>query len=59
MREKGYKELKKLKQVAISSQNYLMQYLITRQELKYISDLNFTSYSEKNIVEMQMNARAY
>jgi len=57
LQEEGYKELKKLQQLAIASQNYFAQYIIYRQELNYISDMNFTGMAEKDLVEIQMKAR--
>jgi len=57
LQEEGYKELKKLQQIAIASQNHFTEYIIYRQELNYISDLNFTGMTEKDLVEIQMKAR--
>jgi hypothetical protein len=53
----GYKELKKLQQIAVSSQNYFIQYIIHRQTLNFLSDVNFQGLSEKDLVDMQMKAR--
>lgn len=57
LREEAYKELKKLQQMAIQSQNHLVQYITMREELNYCADLNFTQFTEKDLVDMQMNAR--
>lgn len=57
LQEEGYKELKKLQQLAVESQNYFTQYIIFRQLLNYISDTNFGGMSEKDLVETQGKAR--
>jgi len=57
LHEKGFKELKKLQQVAIKSQNHLMEYYISRQELNYAAELNFKGLTEKDLIQMQMKAR--
>lgn len=53
----AYKELKRLQQTAISSHHHLIQYIIYRQELAYIADMNFKGMSEKQVVNLQMKAR--
>lgn len=55
--DEAYKELKKLEQVAVDSQNHFIQYMICRQELNYLSDHNFHGFSEKGLIKMQMKAR--
>ena len=57
LQEEAYKELKKLKFIAIESQNHFMQYIISREELNYISDVNFPGMTEKDLIERQVQAR--
>lgn len=55
--QEAYKELKKLKQLAIVSQEHNIQYIIQRYELNYLSEINFEGISEKYLVEMQVRSR--
>ena len=55
--EESYKELKKLQQLAISSQYHFIQSITYRFELNYLSDNNFKGMTEKALVEKQMKAR--
>lgn len=55
--EEGFKELKKLQQLAITSQNHLMEYFISRQELNYAAELNFKDLTEKDLIQKQMKAK--
>ena len=55
--KEGFKELKKLQQLAITSQNHLMEYFISRQELNYLAELNFKDLTEKDLIQKQMKAR--
>ena len=57
LQEEAYKELKKLKLLAVETQNYFMQYVISREELNYISDVNFPGMTEKDLIEKQVQAR--
>jgi len=57
LNEEGIKELKKLHQVAVKSQNQLMEYFISRQELNYASELNFKGLTEKDLIQKQVKAR--
>lgn len=57
LHEEGFKELKKLQQVAIKSQNHLMEYFILRQELNYTAELNFKGITEKELIQKQVKAR--
>jgi hypothetical protein len=55
--KEGYKELKRLQQIAINSQEQLIQYILYRYELNYLAEINFDSVSENHLVEIQMQAR--
>lgn len=57
LNEEGFKELKKLQQVAAKSQNHLMEYFILRQELNYVAELNFNDLTEKDLIQKQVKAR--
>lgn len=57
LNEEGFKELKKLQQLAAKSQNHLMEYYILRQELSYTADLNFNGLTEKDLIQKQVKAR--
>lgn len=57
LEEEGRKELKRLKPLAVQSQNYLAQYMLYRQELNYASESDFRGMSEKGLVDAQMKAR--
>ena len=55
--EEGYRELKKLQQVAIASQEQFIEYLFYRYELNYLTEFNFPGVKENKLVEIQMKAR--
>jgi hypothetical protein len=55
--EEGYRELKRLQQLALHSQDHMVQYMIYRQMLNFLSENNFDKLSEKQLVGMQMKAR--
>lgn len=55
--EEAYKELKRLQQTAVTSQDNLIQYMIYRKELEYITEINFKGTTEKQMVALQMKAR--
>lgn len=57
LEEEGYKELKKLKTLAIKSQNNFLQFIIYRHELNHISNFNFVGHTEQDLIETQMKAR--
>ena len=55
--EESYRQLKKLRQEAIDSQQHLIEYFTYRYELNYLSELNFTGLSDRLLVNMQMQAK--
>ena len=57
LEEEGYKELKKMKILAVKSQNHLLQYIIYRYEMDYVFRLNFSAFTENDLIETQMKAR--
>ena len=54
----GFKELKNAQQLALLSQNYLMQYAAYRQELDILSGLSFPDVTENTIIELQMKGKS-
>jgi hypothetical protein len=52
--EEAYKELIKLKALAIKSQNKIIQFIIFREELNYLSSLNFVNLREKELIDTQI-----
>lgn len=50
----GFQELEKLKKSAQSSGNSMMELVIGRLELDYISQLNFQEINEKELIQSQM-----
>jgi hypothetical protein len=54
LEEEAYKELIRLKTLAIKSDNVFLQFLMNREELNYISSLNFSGLSEKNLIDSQI-----
>jgi hypothetical protein len=54
LEEEAYKELIKLKTLAIKSENLFLQFLMNREELNYISSLNFFGLSEKKLIDSQI-----
>ncbi|HWV69174.1 hypothetical protein [Chitinophaga sp.] len=55
--EEGYRELKKLQQLAIVSQEQFIEYFFYRYELNYLAEFNFPGMTENKLVEIQMKAR--
>lgn len=55
--DESFKELKKVQQLALDSQNHFIQSITYRFELNYLADNNFTGLTEKALVERQMKAR--
>jgi hypothetical protein len=55
--EEGYKELKKLQEVATTLQEQLIQYLLYRYERDYLAEVNFKDFSEKSLIRIQMESR--
>ncbi|MBC9932070.1 hypothetical protein [Chitinophaga qingshengii] len=55
--EEGYRELKKLQQMADVIQDQFINYLFFRQELNHLAAFNFQGLTEKKLVEIQMKAR--
>jgi len=55
--EESYRQLKKLRQDAIHSQQHLIEYFTYRYELNYLSELNFLDLSDHLLVNMQMQAK--
>ncbi len=56
LNQESFKELKKIKELAIDSQSVSILPLINRLELNYLSNSNFPDLCEKKLVEMQMKA---
>src|SRR5690625_1352306 len=57
LQKEAYKELKRLQQKALSSQDQLFQYFIHREERQQLNETGFRGISEKQMVEMQLTAR--
>lgn len=55
--EEGFRELKKLQTVAITTQEQLLQFLLSRYEREYFAELGFQDVSEESLIEIQMEAR--
>jgi len=55
--DEGYKELKKVQQTAVASQNHFIQYLTYRYELDHLSDQQFPGLTDKDLLDIQMKAR--
>jgi hypothetical protein len=55
--EESYRQLKKLQQDAIDSQQHLVEYFAYRFELNYLSESNFQGLSDHLLVNMQMQAK--
>src|SRR4051812_31379327 len=49
--DEGYRELKKIRQKAISTQNHLIQYITLRQELNHLNENNFPGMTDDYLVE--------
>lgn len=56
--EEGYRELKKLQHIAHTTQEQLIQYLLSRYELDHFAKLNFQGLTETNLIEIQMKSRS-
>lgn len=59
LRDEGYKALYKIRQKAGLFQHPLIEYLTYRDELNYLSDINFPGIADKQLVEMQMKAKGF
>lgn len=57
LREEGFKELNKLLDMSLHSQDNMIQYIFYREKLNYLSGNNFHEYSEKKLVALQEKAR--
>jgi hypothetical protein len=55
--QEGYKELKKVQNLAREIQDNSIQYLSFRQELNFLSERGFAQMSEQDLVETQMKAK--
>jgi hypothetical protein len=53
----AYKELKKTRERAVTSQHHLIQYISFRMELNHLSDQRFPGITDDYLVEMQMKAK--
>jgi hypothetical protein len=53
----AYKELKRLQKIAEGSQLQLLQHIMYRYELNYLTEINFQDVSERQLVGIQMKAR--
>lgn len=57
LHNEAYKELIGLQQIADNSQEHLLQYMIYRQQLNYLTEINFKDLSEKQLIGLQIKAR--
>lgn len=55
--EEGFKELKKIRESAVYSQQHYIQYFTYRYELDYFSDHNFQELTDIELIELQMKAK--
>jgi hypothetical protein len=55
--KEALKELNKVRHAASAEQNYLMEYMASRQELTILSDLNFPEITEESVIELQMTGK--
>ncbi|HRN47139.1 MAG TPA: hypothetical protein PK110_02130 [Niabella sp.] len=55
--EEGFRELKKIRDLAIRIQNYPALYIMLRQELNFAFETNFSDITDSYIVETQMKAK--
>ncbi len=53
----AFKELKKIREQALTSQHHFIQYLSFRMELNHLSDQHFPGIKDSYLVEMQMKAK--
>ena len=56
--EEAFRELKKIRQRAEATQNHMVHYLASRQELNHLSISNFPDISEKELTDMQMKTKS-
>ena len=52
--DEAFKELIKLKTLAVKSQNNIQQFIIYREELNYLSSINFADQTEKELIDTQI-----
>ncbi|MCW3089519.1 MAG: hypothetical protein JWP81_588 [Ferruginibacter sp.] len=57
LQTEAYKDLKKIRDLAISSQHHIIQYMTFRMELNHLSDQRFAGIKDNYLVEMQMRAK--
>jgi len=57
LQAEAYKELKKIKEQALSAEHHIVQYMISRIELEHLSGQRFTGITDTHLVEMQMRAK--
>lgn len=57
LNEESYDEIQKLRNSANSYQQPIIEYLTYREELNYLSNVRFSSITDKRLVEMQMTAK--
>lgn len=55
--EEAFRELKKIRQKAAATQNHMVHYLASRQELNHLSMANFPEITEKELTDMQMKTK--
>ena len=55
--EEAFRELKKIRQKAEATQNHLVHYLASRQELNHLSVSNFPDITDKELTNMQMKTK--
>ncbi len=56
--EEAVRELKKIRQKAETTQNHMVHYLASRQELNHLSVSNFPEITDKELTDMQMKTKA-
>ncbi len=56
--EEAFRELKKIKQRAEATQNHVVHYLASRQELNHLSVSNFPRLSDKELTAMQVTTKS-
>ncbi len=57
LQEDAHKELLSIRSNAIAFQHPMITYLTYREELNYLSDINFPALTDKTLVGMQMQAK--
>lgn len=55
--EEGFRELKKIQETAIRSEQHYIQYLTYRYELDYFGGENFKGLTDNELINLQMKAR--